>query len=120
MVKRSIIQTTTIIKIPEGKLEEFKQLAIEAMKIVKEKDTGTLKYDWFINSDGTECEIKEEFESIDALFKHAMNVYRPGGWGDFSIDHGKFYGELPAQYLDILKLPDMPPVKFYSFFQGLD
>jgi len=47
----SKLQISTTFKIAEGKLEEFKQLAIECMNQVKEKDTGTLRYDWFISSD---------------------------------------------------------------------
>jgi hypothetical protein len=38
-------------------LEEFKQHAAECLKHVKEKDTETIQYDWFLNSDKTECEI---------------------------------------------------------------
>ena len=113
------IRTITVVKIPEGKLEEFKQYALEVMEIVKEKDTGTRRYDWFISSDGNECEVHEEFEDIKALMDHARHVYRPGGWGDFMIDYGKVYSPIPQQYLDLLKDPKSPPVKFYSLFQGL-
>jgi quinol monooxygenase YgiN len=47
-------------------LEEFKQQAAKCISIAKEKDPGTLQYDWFISSDKTECEIREAYESSEA------------------------------------------------------
>ena len=38
-------------KFHEGKLEEFKRLSAEAMEIVRTKDTGTLRYDVYLNDD---------------------------------------------------------------------
>jgi ATP phosphoribosyltransferase regulatory subunit HisZ len=45
--------------IREGKLEGFKRHAAELIMQAKEKDTKTLRYDWFISSDGTEFEVLE-------------------------------------------------------------
>jgi quinol monooxygenase YgiN len=42
-----------------GQLEGFKKQAAECIRITKEKDTRTLRYDWFLTSDGTECEVHE-------------------------------------------------------------
>ena len=39
-----------------GQLEGFKRQAAECIRITQEKDTHTLRYDWFISSDGRECE----------------------------------------------------------------
>ena len=36
-----------------GQLEGFKQQAAECIRITKEQDTQTLRYDWFLSSDGT-------------------------------------------------------------------
>ena len=41
------------MKIREGKLDGFKRQAAVCISQVKEKDPGTLQYDWFLNSDKT-------------------------------------------------------------------
>ena len=40
--------------------------AASAMQSVREKDSGTLQYDWFFNNDETECVVKidSRFQSI--------------------------------------------------------
>ena len=55
----SKIQTSAKMKIPSGMLEEYKQQVTEYIRQIKEKDTGTLQFDWFINGDKTECEIRD-------------------------------------------------------------
>jgi hypothetical protein len=55
------------LKVRDGKLEGFKRQAAEIMRQTKEKDTGTLAYDWFLSSDGTECEVREAYVDSDAL-----------------------------------------------------
>lgn len=121
MEKISKIQTNTIIKIPEGELEEFKQLAIKHTKLTREKDTGTLKHDWFLSSDQTECVVREEFTSSKALIEHAINTRElQETWSDFSIDHAKVFGDLSPQLLEMLKGLDDPRFKLYSYFMGLD
>lgn len=54
----SKIQVSAKIKIPSGRIIEFKEAAAYYVNQVKEKDTGTLQADWFLSSDGTECEIR--------------------------------------------------------------
>ncbi len=74
MEKINKLQLSAIFKIPEGKLEEFKQQATECIKRSKEKDTGTLRYDWFISSDQAGCEVREEYENSEAVLQHMMNL----------------------------------------------
>jgi uncharacterized protein YxjI len=45
-------------KTREGQLEGFKQQAAEVMRQAREKDTGTVAYDWYVSSDGTQCEVR--------------------------------------------------------------
>src|SRR5512132_1764514 len=62
------------LKIREGQLEGFKQQAAEVMRQAREKDTGTLAYDWFLSSDGTQCEVREAYVDADAFVEHAFHV----------------------------------------------
>ena len=45
------------LKVRDGQLEGFKRQAAEMMRVTREKDTGTLAYEWFLSKDGTECEV---------------------------------------------------------------
>jgi quinol monooxygenase YgiN len=60
--------------IRKGKLEGFKQQAAEIIRQAKEKDTKTLRYDWFISSDGAEFEVLEAYESSEGLLEHSMHI----------------------------------------------
>ena len=84
------------LKVREGQLERFKQQAAEMMRQTKEKDTGTLVYDWFLSNDGTECEVREAYVSADDLVDHAFHVReaRDALFAESAYDHRMaFYGE---------------------------
>lgn len=53
-----------------GQLEGFKKQAAECIRITQEKDTHTLRYDWFLSTDGTECEVREAYTDPDGLVEH--------------------------------------------------
>ena len=55
-------------------LGEFKSLVNRCIEIVREKDSGTLQYDWFLNADGTECVLRERYRDSDAVLEHASNL----------------------------------------------
>ena len=69
-----MFEVTARLKIREGELEGFKQQAAEMMRQTREKDTRTLRYDWFLSDDGTACEVREGYVDADALIEHAQNV----------------------------------------------
>jgi quinol monooxygenase YgiN len=70
----SELQVTARFTIHDGKLAEFKALAAECMKSVREKDTGTLQYDWFFDSDETVCVVRETYRDSAAVFEHIGNL----------------------------------------------
>ncbi len=57
-----------------GQLEGFKKQAAECIRITTEKDTHTLRYDWFLTNDGTECEVREAYTSPEGLVEHNRNI----------------------------------------------
>jgi len=70
----SELQITTRFTIHEGKLDEFKSLVNRCMEIVREKDSGTLQYDWFFSPDGTEGVLRERYRDSEAVLEHAANL----------------------------------------------
>jgi quinol monooxygenase YgiN len=84
------------LKVRDGQLEGFKRQAAEVMRQAREKDTGTIVYDWFLSNDGTECEVREAYVDADALVEHAFNVREARGvlFAEFAYDHKMaFYGD---------------------------
>jgi len=84
------------LKVRDGQLEGFKRQAAEMMRVTREKDTGTLAYDWYLSQDGTECEVREAYVNADALVEHALNVReaRDAMFAGFAYDHKMtFYGD---------------------------
>ena len=119
-----MFEVTARIKIRDGELEGFKQQAAEIMRQVKEKDTKTLRYDWFIDDDGTQCEVREGYVDADAVLEHAQHIAeaREKLFRDFAYDHDMtLYGEpSPALAAAFEALGSAVKYTKYSFFQGLE
>ena len=77
------------LKIRPGQLEGFKSQAAEILRVTREKDTHTLRCDWFINEDGTQCEVHELFPNEQGLIEHKMNTMEATAvfFRDYAFDH---------------------------------
>jgi quinol monooxygenase YgiN len=53
------MQSIARFKIHDGKLEDWKRLAAEAMETVRSRDSGTLQYDLFLSDDSSRCGDRE-------------------------------------------------------------
>jgi quinol monooxygenase YgiN len=119
-----MFEVTARLKIRDGELEGLKQQAAEMMRIAKEKDTKTLRYDWFISDDGTECEVREAYTDADALIEHGMNVgeARDKIFRDHADGHHMTLYAEPSPALGALieKLSGHVQFTQLTFFQGLD
>ena len=101
----SRFETRAHLKVRDGQLEGFKRQAVEMMRVTREKDTGTLAYDWFLSKDGTECEVHETYVNADALVEHAVNVReaRAAMFAQFAYDHQMaFYGDPSPRLIALL------------------
>jgi len=68
------IQAVVRLKIHAGKTDEFKRLTENCILLAREKDTGTIRYDIFLNDAATEAVVYEEFESPEAHMEHFKNM----------------------------------------------
>ena len=106
-----------------GQLEGFKQQAAECIRITKEKDTHTLRYDWFITRDGTECEVREAYTGPEGLIEHNHNMLdaRTKLFTDYADNHFMtVYGEPTPQLVDLVKAHRLEhQFKWFSFVKGL-
>jgi quinol monooxygenase YgiN len=119
-----MFEVTARVTIRDGQLEGFKRQAEEMMRQTRDKDTKTLRYDWFLNDDGTECEVREGYVDADGLLEHAHNVFeaRAELFRDFADGHTMtLYGEPSPALAELMeKLAGSVTFKRYSFFQGLE
>ena len=99
-----------------GQLDGFKKQAAECIRITKEKDTHTLRYDWFLSSDGTECEVREAYTGPEGLIEHNRNIK------DYADNHFMtVYGEAVPELVELVKAHHMEKqFKWFSFVKGLD
>jgi quinol monooxygenase YgiN len=119
-----MFEVTARLKIRDGELEGFKRQAAEMMRLTKELDTKTLRYDWFLSNDGTECEVREAYVDADALIEHAQHVFavRDRLFRDHAYGHDMTLYAEPSPALAALmeQLADLVPFHRLSFFQGLE
>ena len=67
-------QAMVRLKIHPGKRDQFKKIAEESIRLSREKDVGTLRYDIFLDEDETEAVVYEEFLSPAARLEHLANM----------------------------------------------
>jgi quinol monooxygenase YgiN len=118
-----VFEVTARLKVREGELDGFKQQAAEIMRQAKEKDTKTLRYDWFLSDDGTQCEVREGYVDSGGLLEHSDHIgeARAGLFRDFAYDHDMTtYGELSPALSDLAEaMADHVSFHRYSLLQGL-
>jgi quinol monooxygenase YgiN len=117
-------EVTARLKIREGELEGFKEQAAEIMRLTRENDTKTLRYDWFISDDGTQCEVREGYVDADGLLEHNSHVKeaRDKLFRDHAYDHDMtIYGEPSPALAELMeRMSGHVIFNRYSFLQGLD
>lgn len=89
----------------EGRVEDFKRLSGLCMQIVQERDTGTLRYDIFLNADESEALVVEEYANTAALMEHLAHI-----GDDLSAAilatasvHGELLGDLSEELIEQLR-----------------
>ena len=116
------LEVSAHLTVRPGCLEGFKKQAAECIRITKEQDTRTLRYDWFLSTDGTECEVREAYTGPDGLIEHNSHILgaRTKLFRDYADNHFMtFYGEPTQALLDLLKAHSVGH-KWFFFMQGLE
>ena len=110
------------LKIRPGQLEGFTAQAAEIMRLTREQDTHTLRYDWFISEDGTECEVHEAYLSGQGLIEHNTHVMdaRAILFEKYAYGHRMtVFGEISQELRELFN-KHAGGVTMYSFLQGLE
>jgi quinol monooxygenase YgiN len=105
-----------------GCLEGFKRQAAEMIRITREQDTRTLRYDWFISTDGTKCEVREAYTGPEGLIEHNTHIReaRARLFEAYADNHFMtMYGDVSQPLLDLLKA-HTAGFTWFTFVQGLE
>jgi quinol monooxygenase YgiN len=118
----SYLEVSAHLTVRPGCLEGFKKQAAECLRITREKDTHTLRYDWFLSTDGTECEVREAYTGPEGLIEHNSHILeaRTKLFKEYADNHFMtFYGEPTQELLDLLKAHPVG-FKWFTFAGGLE
>jgi hypothetical protein len=90
----------------------------------QEKDTATLRYDSFLSSDGTQCEVREAYTGPHALIAHRTNVAPALQtlFEHYADNHTMTIYQQPSrQLLDLAEAHHMTGhITWFSFLEGLE
>ena len=117
----SNLEVIARLTIRPGQLEGFKAQAAEIMRLTRELDTKTLRYDWFIDADAMLCEVLEVYESEQGLFEHSMHIMEPRAvmFEKYASGHRmSFFGPVSQRLIDVAH-QHADESHMYSLFQGL-
>jgi quinol monooxygenase YgiN len=115
-------EVTAHLKVRPGQLEGFKAQVAEIMRLTREEDRHTLRYDWFLKDDGTECEVHEAYVNSEGLVEHNTHVMEARAvlFEKYAYDHQmSVYGEISPDMRELFK-KHAGGVSVYSFLQGLE
>lgn len=116
------LELSAHMTVRQGQLDGFKKQAAECIRITQEKDTHTLRYDWFLSLDGTECEVREAYTSPEGLIEHNAHILEARNklFRDYADNHFMtVYGEVSQPLIELLKA-HAAGFKWFSFVKGLD
>ena len=118
----SYLELSAHMRVRPGCLDGFKMQAAELIRITKEKDTKTLRYDWFVSTDGDACEVREAYTGPEGLIEHNKNIMeaRAKLFRDYADDHYMtVYGEISQTLLELLE-KHAAGYKWFVFLEGLE
>jgi quinol monooxygenase YgiN len=118
----AILELGAHMTVRPGQLEGFKKQAAECVRITKEKDTHTLRYDWFLSLDETQCEVREAYTGPEGLIEHNRNILeaRTTLFRDYADNHFMtVYGEVSEPLLNLLKTHAVGHT-WFCVLQGLE
>lgn len=121
----SRLEVIAHMNVRSGQLDGFKGQVAELLKVAKEQDTGTLRYDWFLSRDGAECEVHEAYESSESMIEHAGHIQEARNklFAEFAEGHEvKVFGEPSPEFFAMvegMQKAGLVKVTWFSFLQGL-
>lgn len=68
------IRLRAVFDVHEGRMEAFKAIARALLEGVREKDPGTMAYDWYLDEQARRCVVHEHYADSAAGIAHLENA----------------------------------------------
>ena len=117
----SHLEVVARMKVRAGQLEAFKSHAADMVRLTRDKDTRTLRYDWFLDEKTMECEVHEAYVDEQGLIEHNRNIMgaRERLFMEAADDHRMaVYGEISPELASLFDR-HAGGVSRFSFLGGL-
>lgn len=117
----SHLEVVARLKVRPGQLESFKSHVAEIVRLAREKDTQTLRYDWFLDEQSMECEVHEAYLGEQGLMEHNRNIMaaRERLFRESAYDHRMaVYGAISPELTSLFD-KHAGGVSRFSFLGGL-
>jgi quinol monooxygenase YgiN len=118
------VEVSVRMKVRDGQLAGLEEQATRCIEQTRQRDTKTLRYDWFLSDDGTRCEINEAYVDSDAVIEHRIENVRDATNELFSkfADHPMVtvYGDASPKLVEFGNARMGDSIRWFSFLGGLD
>lgn len=97
----------------EGRADDFVRLSTECVRVSRERDRGTLRYDVYVNEDRTGAVVVEEYEDEGALIEHGENLGADLTESILATSevHGELLGNLSPRMIEQLQGGPVTPFR---------
>lgn len=117
----SHLEVVARMKVRPGRLEAFKSHVADMVRLTREQDTKTLRYDWFLDEKTLQCEVHEAYIDEQGLMEHNRNIMRARErlFEEAADDHRMaVYGEISPELASLFD-KHAGGVSKFSFIGGL-
>jgi quinol monooxygenase YgiN len=118
------IEVSVRMKVRDGQLAGLEEQATKCIEQTRERDTMTLRYDWFLNDDGTRCEIREAYVDSDGVIEHRIENVRDATnelLSKFADDPVvTVYGDASPKLVEFGNARMGVSIRWFSFLGGVD
>jgi quinol monooxygenase YgiN len=112
------------MKVRDGQLAGLKKQATRCIEQTRERDTKTLRYDWFLRGDGARCEIREAYVDSDGVIEHRIENVRDATnelFSTFAEDPVvTVYGDASSKLVEVGNARMGESIRWFSFLDGVD
>lgn len=70
----SHLEVVAHMRVRPGRLEAFKSHVADMVRVAREQDTKTLRYDWFLDEGTMQCEVHETYLDEQGLMEHNQHI----------------------------------------------
>ena len=118
----SQLEVIARLKVRPGQFEGCRAQVGEMIRITREKDTHTLRYDWFLSPDKTQWEVHEAYPDEEGLLEHSEHIMEARNilFRDYAYDHCMtVYGPISPHLTELFNKHAGGVGKF-TLIQGID